>query len=217
MTLNFEFDPEKLEEIRANRGLNLPPAGATKTAPRIPRKRGRPRKNPIPEPINQSEELQSDEIANPFESVPLIKTDEKQFAKRLANLLTGTTGLAAVSTGKTYMEMTDEEAADIAEPLASYLIRRAPDSETIREFVENYDLIAFVSGTASYAGRVYRDRRNEVEAQRVSRVQSDRSATGRASVETRESPSDAGGGSNEAINSEINLAPSPIIGFSGQP
>ncbi len=221
MTLNFEFDPEKLARIRAERGLHLPsekdkaprPISAMPTAAPLPRKRGRPRK--IVAPVEEQEELQSDPTIG-IEPAPLMRVDEKLLAFRLKGAMTGATGLGGAFV-KSYLAMTEEEAEAIAEPLASYLIRRAPDSESIKEFVENYDLLAIVMGTGAYAGRVYHDRKVEVEEQRAERQRNIRSAANTASANTPEEPPFASTGQETPASDTLRDFPGPVLGSYGQP
>jgi hypothetical protein len=218
MTLNFNIDPDKLAEVRASRGLKLPSesdGGPTSTPPRIPEKRrpGRPRK--IVGPAIPETELQSESKLG-FDAAPLISVDEKLFARRLEGFFTGVTGIGGVFI-KDYLAMTPEEAEAIAEPLASYLIRRAPDSETVKQFVENYDLLAIVTGTAAYTGRVYQDRRREVEEQREARARAIRSPSNAASLNTTEEPVPFSPEQENPVNHPINTEPGPIVRISGQP
>jgi hypothetical protein len=206
MTLNFNVDPDKLEQIRAELGLKLP--SETGETPQ-PKKRGRPRKIVGPAPV-------SEEPTVGFEPAPLISIDEKLFAKRLEGFFTGITGIGGVFI-KPYLVMTQEEAEAIAEPLASYLLRRAPDSETVRQFVENYDLLAILTGTAAYTGRVYQDRKHEVEAEREARAKAVRSAINAASNNTSEEPTPFNSRSETTASIPINLEPGPIVRISGQP
>lgn len=91
------------------------------------------------------------------------RRDEREVAERLQNLFSSLTGMPAVVSGKLYLQMTDEEAEQIAKPLASYLIRNEPTQVIAREILDNYDLLAIVVGVMAYVVRVYRDRSAEVE------------------------------------------------------
>lgn len=158
MLPSFSFSPEEIANIKASVGaIDVEPGQEIVNEDRPKRKPGRPRKNPLPEPQSEGIEFKSP-------SIPLTRREEKEVAKRLANILAGFTGMGAVV--KPYLPMTDEEANDIAEPLASYLIRNEPTSGIAREILENYDLVAMTLGVASYGVRVYSDRRNEVAAKR---------------------------------------------------
>lgn len=213
MTLNFDFDPEKMAAIRRTRGLNLPGEGETtfQAPPTAPRKRGRPRKVVAPAP---QEELQATESSLGFEPAPLITVDERKLAERLQGALEGVTGITAAFS-KDYFRMTEEEAKDIAEPLASYLLRRAPDSEAVREFVENYDLLAILTGTATYTGRIYQTRKSEVEAQRIERQRAARSPSNAASTGVSEEPSPFSNRPEDADVSPIRYEPGPDIRLTG--
>lgn len=185
--ISFDIDPAKLAEVRARQGSSTVTAPVETAAPK--RGRGRPRKvvAPAPEP----EEMQATESQLGFEPAPFISVDEKKLAQRLQGFFTGTTGIAGAFIVD-YLRMTDEEAEAIAEPLASYLLRRAPDSESIQQFVENYDLLAIITGTTAYAGRVYRDRKEDVENERLRRRASVVSGTNAASANVAEEPTESG-------------------------
>lgn len=127
---------------------------------------------------------------------PLTKREEREVESRLVNILTGATGMASIA--KPYFQMTDEEAAAIAAPLASYLIRNESTNGIAREILENYDLLAMTLGVGAYSVRVYGDRKHEVESrrpanteviQRVSELQA----------------SDNGRGSNEGNSSLVSI------------
>lgn len=211
--INFEIDPEKLASVRAARGLNLPENNESTVKPKRPR--GRPRKIVAAAP--PPEELQATEDTSiGFEPASLITVDEKKLAERLAGALEGVTGIGGAFV-KPYMKMTEEEARDIAEPLASYLLRRAPDSETVREFVNNYDLLAVITGTAAYTGRVYQTRKSEVEAQRIERQRAARSAVNVAGANTPEEPSEFGNGPEIPNVSPIRNESGPDVRIDGQP
>ena len=212
MPPTFNIDPEKLAAIRAQRGLKLP--NETDTPEETPkRRRGRPRKivAPAPEP-----EMMQSEPEMGFEPAPLINVDEKLFAQRLQGFFTGVTGLGGAFV-KPYLLMTDEEAEAIAIPLSSYLLRRAPDSEAIREFVNNYDLLAIATGTGAYMGRIYKTRKQEVEAQRIERARNVRSPSSAASRNTTEEPSEFNAGSEDEVVSPIRTEPGPFVRVDGQP
>lgn len=191
----FEFSDEDLARVRAKIGTapSKPVSPIADTiSGSLPRKRGRRRTaGQNPEPINQQPELASDQTLG-FQPAPLISVDERLFAQRLQGFMEGTTGIAGAFV-KPYLAMTQDEAQAIAEPLASYLIKRAPDSEMIREFVENYDLLAIITGVGAYTARVYHDRKDDVEQQRIERAQSVRSATNVASRNVYEEPSQSNG------------------------
>lgn len=173
------LDEDKLAAIKASLGIVASEAGIetpssspgistnTPSFPRhsivssLPRKRGRPRKQLIedfPEPIEQH-------VENVVPAVPLTKRDEREVAKRLAQLLTSGTGMASIV--RPYLEMTEEEANNIAEPLASYLVRNEATQVVAREILDNYDLLAIVVGVMAYVVRVYRDRSSEVEERKA--------------------------------------------------
>lgn len=126
-----------------------------------PRRRGRPpgsKNRPKPSdfaPIGPDVPKSLPTLANP----PLTTRDQKEVAKRLAGILEGVTGVAAVA--KPYFQMTAEEAESIATPLSTYLIRTEATSGVAKQILEEYDIAAFVIALAAYVVRVYGDMRAE--------------------------------------------------------
>ena len=163
---DFTFDADEIEAIKASLGaVNVDESQETPTSEIRPKRRGRPpgSKNKSSQPVLEySTDLGSGHVDLP--AVPLTKREEKEVASRLANIFMGATGMAGVV--KPYLPMTEEEAAAIAEPLASYLIRNEPTNGIAREILENYDLVAMTLGVGAYGVRVYHDRKSEVESQR---------------------------------------------------
>ena len=161
---DFTFDADEIEAIKASLGaVNVDESQETPTSEIRPKRRGRPpgSKNRTSQPVLEySTDLGSGHVDLP--AVPLTKREEREIASRLANILTGATGMAGIV--KPYLPMTDEEAAAIAEPLASYLIRNEPTNGIAREILENYDLVAMTLGVGAYGVRVYHDRRIEIES-----------------------------------------------------
>ena len=155
---SFSFSPEEIASIKASVGaVDVDETQDTPLPEIAPKRRpGRPRKNPIIE----VEEPKSESLTERLPAAPLTKREERDVAVRLANILTGATGMAGVV--KPYIPMTDEEATAIAEPLASYLIRNESTSGIAREILENYDIVAMVLGVGSYGVRVYSDRKQEL-------------------------------------------------------
>lgn len=157
---DFHFSEDEIAKIKAELGAvdvdESQPQPINEIRPK--RKPGRPRKNPLPATEPESVSPVS------FPPAQLTKRDEREVAERLANILSGTTGMAGMV--KPYLPMTDEEAKAIAEPLASYLIRNEPTQGIAREILENYDLLAIVLGVGSYTLRVYSDRKSELQSKR---------------------------------------------------
>jgi hypothetical protein len=100
-------------------------------------------------------------------SPPLSTRDQKEVAKRLAGILEGITGVAAVA--KPYLQMREDEAEAIATPLSTYLIRTESTSGVAKQILEEYDIAAFVIALAAYVVRVYGDYRVEREQTQESR------------------------------------------------
>jgi hypothetical protein len=160
----FIFDADEIAAIKASMGVaDVDETQETPTSEIRPKRRGRPpgSKNKLTQPVLEySTDLGSGHVDLP--AVPLTKREEREVATRLANILTGATGMTSVV--KPYLQMTDEEAIAISEPLASYLVRNEPTNGIAREILENYDLVAMVLGVGSYGVRVYHDRKIEVES-----------------------------------------------------
>lgn len=81
--------------------------------------------------------------------------DEKEVAKRFKSLLTGATGLPALA--RPHFQMTDEEAEDISEPLAAYMVRQEPLIPLVQEILDYTDVAAFSIATLAYIVRVWID------------------------------------------------------------
>lgn len=126
-----------------------------------PRRRGRPpgsKNRPKPSdfaPVGPDVRESLPTLAAP----PLTTRDQKEVAKRLAGILEGVTGVAAVA--KPYFQMRPEEAEAIATPLSTYLIRTEATSGVAKQILEEYDIAAFVIALAAYVVRVYGDMRAE--------------------------------------------------------
>jgi hypothetical protein len=163
---DFSFSEEEIAAIKASMGaVDVDETQDTPTSEVRPKRRGRPpgSKNKPAQPVLEySTDLGDGSVKLP--PAPLTKREEREVAARLANILTGATGMAGIA--KPYLPMTDEEAAAIAEPLASYLIRNEPTNGIAREILENYDLLAMTLGVGSYSVRVWHDRQTEVAARR---------------------------------------------------
>lgn len=132
-----------------------------------PRRRGRPpgsKNRPKPsdyQPVGPDVRESLPTLAPP----PLTTRDQKEVAKRLAGILSGVTGVAAVA--KPYFQMTDDEAESIATPLSTYLIRTEATSGVAKQILEEYDIAAFVIALAAYVVRVYGDMRAERAVQEM--------------------------------------------------
>lgn len=181
---SFEnLDDEKLARIKASLGIVAAEAGIASSSNSSvtsdtdnvvslgsersisPKRRRGIRRNPAA-PVTYIPPIEAPEPEPVFNPVPAAQTfsrrDEREVAERLQNLFTSLTGMPAVVSGKLYLQMTDEEAQNIAKPLASYLIRNEPTQVIAREILDNYDLLAIVVGVMAYVVRVYRDRSTEV-------------------------------------------------------
>lgn len=171
---DITFSPDDLAKIRAELGVEETPTPETViesdgpvplVAPPVRRKRGRPRKTPLPTPTDTEAATNVQKQFTP--PAPLTKRDEKQVSERLANILTGGTGV--LSMAKPYLAMTEDEAKAIADPLSSYLVRNAETQAIAKQVLENYDLLAIVLGVMAYVVRVYHDRNEEIGQQRQSK------------------------------------------------
>jgi hypothetical protein len=85
----------------------------------------------------------------------LPQYESKEVQIRIKGMLQGGSGIAGVY--RPYFKMTNEEADAISKPLSTYLVRRAPESQAVQNFLEHYDIAAFVLATLAYAIRVIRD------------------------------------------------------------
>jgi hypothetical protein len=166
----INLSDEEIERIKTDIGVTEEPDAATPPMPIEPparRRPGRPKGSRNKRALARAaavdeEDDASSESPGAFPPATLTKRDEKEVATRLVKIFTGATGIGASFT-KPYVEMTEEEARDIADPLASYLVRNADTIPVAREILENYDLAAIALGTTAYVGRVYSDRKKELE------------------------------------------------------
>lgn len=162
----FTFTDEEIEAIKAGMGaVNVAEDAPKPVAEERPKRRGRQvgSKNKATIAREQSTLLGQDPSLV-LAPAPLTKREEREVATRLGNILMGATGMGGMV--KPYIPMTEEEAKAIAEPLASYLIRNEPTNGIAREILENYDILAMTLGVGAYGVRVYRDRREELAAER---------------------------------------------------
>lgn len=159
---SFSFSPEEIANIKASIGAREPDdiTQDLLVGELRPRRRGRPPGSKNKTTVEQQPVSETGVIP----PAPLTKREEREVAKRLANVLQGATGMAGMI--KPYLPMTDDEANAIAEPLASYLIRNEPTNGVAREILENYDILAMVMGVGAYGVRVYNDRRTELAEQK---------------------------------------------------
>lgn len=175
--LDIKFSQEDLDKLRDELGIeqdevpvvDTPPV---RTVPPKRRRRGRP-SNAEKEAERLAQLASKEETPGTIERpslvppAPLSKKDERDISVRLTNILTGGTGIASMA--KPYLQMTEEEAKAIAEPLAAYLVRTADTSPYARQILEHYDLIAIVFGVMAYVVRVYNDRRMEIATEQSNR------------------------------------------------
>jgi hypothetical protein len=113
------------------------------------------------------------------------KRDTSEVAKRLQGILEGATGIPAV--WHEHIQMTDEEARSIAEPMSDWLVRQEGNSELIREFLDTYDIVAAAFAVLAYLVRVWRDEaeyrrtnseRRPADKSNVARVEEQQEQTG---------------------------------------
>ena len=170
-----QFTSEDLDKIREKLGVTeVPSDDVTPVIEQPPqpikRRRGRPRKYPISQTGTTVKGLTDETLeaeTKATASLPpakLTKRSEREVSERFTNIFTGATGVAA--TVKPYLQMTDEEAKAIAEPLSSYLIRNEETIAIAQSVLENYDLLAIIIGIMAYTVRVYNDRLNEISEQK---------------------------------------------------
>ena len=162
----FSFSEEEIAAIKAAAGaVDVDETQDTPTSEIRPKRRGRPpgsKNKPSAPVLEYSTDLGDGSVK--FPPAPLTKREEREVAARIGDILTGATGMAGMV--RPYLPMTDEEAAAIAEPLASYLIRNEPTNGIAREILENYDLLAMTLGVGAYSVRVYSDRKAAIAAER---------------------------------------------------
>jgi hypothetical protein len=169
----FNITPEQLETIRDKLGIDASELPADDAPPPTPikRRRGRPRKYPISETGTTIQELAEEEARRTGTPVPpakLTKRDEKDVSERIANMLMGGTGI--LSQAKSYLAMTEDEARAISDPLGAYLVRNADTIPVANQILENYDLLAITLGVLAYVVRIYRERSDELAANRADNV-----------------------------------------------
>ena len=157
------FDADEAARIRDALGLGSEVVSETPDIV-FERPRGRRKKRSISESM-VSEDTDTDDASQRSIVPPakLTKRDEREVNDRLANILIGGTGI--LSLAKPYLQMTDDEAKAISEPLSTYLVRTADTNPIARQVLENYDLLAIVLGVMAYVVRVYHDRQEEVNEQ----------------------------------------------------
>ena len=136
------------------------------------RRRGRPpgSKN---RPKGAGSEVQLDNPNVPLTSALRRKTDQ-ELSRRAQGILIGATKIPSVI--NPHIEMREDEAQAIADPLVSYA-KSHMDSERIEQFVEQWDLIAVGIASAAYGMRVVKETRDDPNIGR-----------GRASHRVSESP-----------------------------
>ena len=124
---------------------------APESAP--PKRRGRPKgsrnraKSDVP--------LENPNI--PLTSALRRKTDQ-ELSRRAQGILIGATKIPSVI--NPHIEMREDEAQAIADPLVSYA-KAHVDSERIEQFVEQWDLIAVGIASAAYGMRVVKETRDD--------------------------------------------------------
>ncbi len=181
--------PEQLAHPDPVPGFAPVPSALDASAPPTPRKRGWPKGVPRgprrPRADADSAETAADRIRQGILVTPpdtqVRKTyDRAEVQHRLEQVVLGLTGLPGA--WRPYFQATPTEAQNIADPLASYLIRRADDSAVVRAILDEYDLVVFVLALVTYAVRVIHDHRayaatqKRLMAARVQAMQNARAA-----------------------------------------
>lgn len=166
------FDEADLESIKSTMGISAEeqpdPNVVIEEAPAPPkRKRGRPRKSPLPTESDTPSESprpisRITSISEKLGDVAPVGVDEKELAKRLENILSGFSSIPAGLFDREYFQMTKQEAQNIAVPAASYLVRVAPENAIAAQIIEQYDLAAIAIGLLAYFMRVVGARREEI-------------------------------------------------------
>ncbi len=148
--------------------------GEPTVAPPAPRKRGWPKGKPRkprgdPESISTAQPVDVkpsfiERIATSGREQSPETPQPQSYAKqevqsRLETMISGLTAIPGA--WKPYFQATPEESRNMAEPLASFLIRRAPDSQIVRQFLDEYDIVTFLLAVAAYVIRVIRQYRKE--------------------------------------------------------
>lgn len=117
-----------------------------------PRRRGRP-------PGSRNRPLETEGPRNTVSVPKNARQLEREISERGQYILMGATGL--LGNIRPAIAMHDDEARAIAEPLASYLRKRAEESEAaaavITDIVERWDVIAVTLAVMGYITRVWRD------------------------------------------------------------
>lgn len=211
-TRTTENPPTNLEIVDVAHPEPVPGFTSDATvAPPAPRKRGWPKGRPrkprgdpastdSATPIDVKPSLIDRLAATGKETQPPNTSAPTSYAKqevqhRLETMISGLTGIPGA--WKPYFQATPQEAENMAEPLASYLIRRAPDSKIVRQFLDEYDIVTFILAVASYVIRVIKEYRAEkraiaeqqqsrmVDAVRAREVRRERQSAGDALSEVR--------------------------------
>lgn len=170
-----DFDPADLESIKTSLGIEeteVPSEEAIATPPEQPvkRKRGRPRKTPLPtqeDVVNTTPSQASKRISRIADKIGDVKPhgqDQSELAERFEQMLVTVTGLPALAFDREYYQMTEKEARNIAIPAASYLERISPESAIAAQVIEQYDLFAIGFGLLAYFVRVVSARREELRS-----------------------------------------------------
>lgn len=153
----------------------VPAFGAEPTvAPPAPRKRGWPKGKPrkprgdpgttdTAQPVDVKPSILERISASGREQEPHTPQPhsyaKQEVQSRLETMISGLTAIPGA--WKPYFQATPDESRNMAEPLASFLIRRAPDSRIVRQFLDEYDIVTFLLAVAAYVIRVIREYRKE--------------------------------------------------------
>jgi hypothetical protein len=158
---HFEDIPDIPVSTVTINSVDIPDSVVVETSgeAQLPRRRGRPR---------GSKNRPKVDVDNVNLNTGVKGRIASDVAIRGQKVLTTLTGVPAI--WRPHIQMTDDEAKDIAEPAASFAVRKAETSELVEDFLDNFDVIAVIMGCTKYVVRVIKEEgefRREEESTRV--------------------------------------------------